>query len=170
MTYTKTFAAFTIMMLLSACSGNVKNISGYDDYRYQGEQYAKVTLSVPREINQEEEKFDQIVLKKVILSKLTAENLLDGTEASNHTIEINIDSVYLRSTGAAVMFGFMAGADSIQGRVDLKKGEQVINSFNVDASYAAGGLVGGLDGTRMDWLYQKFAEVTAQTIKNTQTE
>ncbi len=166
MKHIKILATFTVMVFLAACSGTVKNISGYEDYRYQGEQYETVQLSVPEKITKEFIKFDQNVLKNEILGRLKAENLMDAPQATNYTIEVNIDSVRVRPTGVAVMFGFMAGSDSIKGRVDLKNGEQVINSFNVDASYAAGGLAGGFDGTRMVWLYQKFAELIAQTIKN----
>lgn len=170
MKHIKVIATFAVMMFLAACSGTVKNMSGYENYRYQGEQYATVKLSVPEEITKEFIKFDQTALKNVILSKLKAENLMDTPQATTYAMEVNIDSVHVRSTGAAIMFGFLAGSDSIKGRVNLKNGEQVINSFNVDASYGAGGLVGGVDGTRMEWLYQKFAELIAQTVKNKPSE
>ena len=64
------------------------------------------------------------------------------------------------------MLGFLAGADSLEGTVTLlgKDGE-IVNQFDIDASYAAGGFIGGQDGTRMEWLYGKFGELTAQTIK-----
>jgi hypothetical protein len=62
----------------------------------------------------------------------------------------------------------MAGADMVKGDVvtrDLQGKE--IGRFEVHADYALGGLAGGMDSTRMDWLYEKFAQLTLESLQGT---
>ena len=71
----------------------------------------------------------------------------------------------VRSNFTAVMFGFMAGNDSITGDVVLRDAAgKELNRFEVSASYALGGLAGGMDDARMGWLYEKFAELTVENL------
>jgi hypothetical protein len=42
-----------------------------------------------------------------------------------------------------------------------------LNSFEVSASYALGGLAGGQDDARLSWLYEKFAELASKEITGT---
>lgn len=74
----------------------------------------------------------------------------------------------VRSSFSAVMFGFMADSDSIDGKVrEFNQEGRQVHSFDVSASYALGGIAGG-DGTRMNWLYDKFTELTiAELTGNT---
>jgi hypothetical protein len=79
------------------------------------------------------------------------------------SIEIIVTDIRVRSNFSAVMFGFMANNDSITGDVIARDitGKEV-QRFQVSASYALGGLAGGQDATRMEWLYNAFA---AEMIK-----
>ena len=49
--------------------------------------------------------------------------------------------------------------------VILDGANQPIYRFEVTASYALGGFAGGQDSARMNWLYERFAELTAQEIR-----
>ncbi len=85
--------------------------------------------------------------------------LTEKTDASRPSIEIQVTSVHARSNFAAVMFGFLAGDDHIQGDIIVRApGGAVVQRFNVSASYALGGLAGGQDSARFGWLYEAFAE------------
>lgn len=82
-------------------------------------------------------------------------------------MEVIIKDLRVRSTFSAIMFGFMAGNDSITGDVVIKdpKGLEV-DRFEVSASYAMGGLAGGIDGARLGWLYENFALEILNEIKS----
>lgn len=63
----------------------------------------------------------------------------------------------------------MAGSDRILGTVTARDGQgRLINRFNVNASYALGGLAGGMDQARTGWLYEKFAEETLIELTSTE--
>lgn len=63
------------------------------------------------------------------------------------------------------MFGFLSGSDSLDGTVTLKDAQNTSKAtFDISASYALGGLGGGQDDSRLGWLGDKFAELTANTI------
>jgi hypothetical protein len=114
-------------------------------------------------------KFDQDELLDHVKRAMTAKELLAPAPANGlPTIEIRITSVRVRTNFSAVMWGFMAGADSIGGDVIVKGTDgQPTDSFHVSVSYALGGLAGGQDSARMDWMYEKFAE---ETLKGLTTE
>lgn len=63
------------------------------------------------------------------------------------------------------MWGAMAGSDSVHGEVVIRDaaGEK-LDKFIVETSYALGGLAGGQDGMRMDWLYEAFAEEIVKAL------
>jgi hypothetical protein len=72
-----------------------------------------------------------------------------------------------RSNFTAIAFGFMAGADMVKGDVitrDLQGKET--GRFEVHADYALGGIAGGMDSTRMDWLHEKFAQLTLESLQS----
>lgn len=72
---------------------------------------------------------------------------------------VTVTSVRARSNFTAVMFGFMAGDDHIVGDVVVQAANgSELQRFSVSASYALGGLAGGQDSARMNWLYESFAE------------
>jgi hypothetical protein len=102
--------------------------------------------------------FSKEELSAFIKRKLDARTAI-AVDAT-HDIEVTVTDFRVRSAFTAIMFGFMAGNDSIDGKVDVKDAAgNIINSFDVSASYALGGLAGGQDGARMNWLYEKFADL-----------
>ncbi|WP_423395427.1 DUF4410 domain-containing protein [Burkholderia sp. LMG 21824] len=111
-------------------------------------------------------KFSPENLKGKIESALAARKLLataGSTDAMHLNIEVN--GIRVRSSFSAVMFGFMAGNDHVDGTVTLTDADNhQIDRFKVSASYALGGLAGGMDDTRLNWLYEKFTEKTLTTL------
>jgi hypothetical protein len=116
-------------------------------------------------------KFDQNRLLDTVKRALAARNLLatagDAPPLPDNArnVEILVKDFRARSNFTAVMFGFMAGADSVTGDVIVKDGTgKELSRFQVSASYALGGLAGGQDEARMGWLYEKFAELTLNEL------
>ncbi|MCB1800582.1 MAG: DUF4410 domain-containing protein [Gammaproteobacteria bacterium] len=111
-------------------------------------------------------KFDKEELLSHVKRALDAHAmLLSEPHESAPGMEIEVKDFRVRTNFSAVMWGFMAGSDSITGDVVLKDslgGE--VDRFEVSVSYALGGLAGGQDGTRMSWLYEKFAEETLKEL------
>jgi len=98
---------------------------------------------------------------------------LMGLSANNALLSLNIviKDVRVRSTAAAVLFGFMAGEDRILGEVQLKDGSgRFLDRFNVSASYALGGIAGGQDETRLSWLYEEFSKLLIAELKGAPDE
>lgn len=110
-------------------------------------------------------KFDLNALNSTIERTLAASNLEDA-EASN-ALDVEVTNVYIRGTFSAVMFGFLAGADNISGNVRvLDPTGKTLRSFEVSASYAFGGFGGGQDSVRLNYLYEKFAELTRDQLRD----
>ena len=105
-------------------------------------------------------KFDQVKLLETLNRALDAKGLLakDSANASRH-VEVQVTDVRVRGTFSAIMWGFMAGNDHINGKVILSDGDsRELRHFDVSAAYALGGLAGGQDGARLSWLYERFTE------------
>ncbi len=87
--------------------------------------------------------------------------IADQSDAAFPTIEVTVTLVRVRRTLDAMFYGVMlpwAGYDNIQGVVLVRAPEGgKLQEFSVSASYAFGGFAGG-DETRMNWLYESFAE------------
>ncbi len=159
----KMIGSLVVVGFLGACSGTVTQMPQTSNYNYQNEKYNEIQISTNQATMSEEKIFDQQAFQTALENALKEKGLVDTSSAK--TIRVDIKNVRLRSQGAAVMFGFLAGTDSLAGTVSLlDEKNNLISKFDVDASYGAGGLIGGLDGTRMEWLYNKFAELTSQTI------
>ncbi|MGK8195476.1 DUF4410 domain-containing protein [Burkholderia cepacia] len=128
----------------------------------------KVTLdNTAQEALKDNLKFDAKKLQEKIEGALDARKLLakaDSTDAMHLNVEVN--GIRVRSSFSAVMFGFMAGNDHVDGTVTLLDADNhQIDRFKVSASYALGGIAGGMDDTRMNWLYEKFTEQTLTTLE-----
>ncbi len=114
-------------------------------------------------------KFNQDVLRSTIERSLQAQDIIK-TDAIQ-SLDVEITGFRVRSNFTAIMFGFMAGNDNIEGIVSLKDdGGKVLKKAKVNASYALGGIAGGQDDARMGWLYEAFAkhalaEVTGVPVK-----
>lgn len=110
-------------------------------------------------------KFSPENLKGKIESALAARKLL-ATAGSTDAMHLNVEvtGIRTRSSFSAVMFGFMAGSDYVDGTVTLADADNhPVDRFKVSASYALGGIA-GIDSMRMDWLYEKFTEKTLATL------
>lgn len=105
---------------------------------------------------------------------LKTKGLLDSnSQKPNLALELVLQKVRVRSTANAMLWGFMAGSDYITADVVVKdaKGVQQ-DKFQVETSYALGGLVGGVASVRIDWLYDSFSseivkELTGQPTLDT---
>ena len=155
-----------LIALLAACSGTIK-----PDTRVQGdasrvEGVAQVsTLIGPAATQQlaDSPQFNRDELTSYTRRRLEGKGLLTG--AATHRVEITVTDLRVRSTAAAVIFGFMAGDDHVNGRVRiLDERNRAVRSFDVQASYAFGGWAGG-DGIRMNWLYDKFSELAVSELE-----
>jgi hypothetical protein len=112
-------------------------------------------------------KFSAKKLQETLESALDARKLLAQKDDSNAMqLNVEITGVRVRSNFSAVMFGFMAGSDYVNGNVSLLDPEnRLVDRFKVSTSYALGGLAGGQDEARMGWLYEKFAEKTFSALQ-----
>jgi len=111
-------------------------------------------------------KFNQDQLLATVKRAMEANNLLakDGG-TSTLRVEILVKDIRVRSNFTAVMFGIMAGTDSLLGDVIVKDASgRELHRFSVSTSYGLGGLAGGQDDVRMNWMYEKFAEHTVNEL------
>ncbi|HAY28718.1 MAG TPA: hypothetical protein DCY47_14795 [Candidatus Accumulibacter sp.] len=101
--------------------------------------------------------FSTDALASAIRKQIGQRNMLDSGSAT--VLDVEVTDFRVRSTAAAVLFGFMAGNDNVSGDVRLRSPNGDTAPFTVTASYALGGLAGGQDGNRMGWLYEEFAKL-----------
>ena len=112
-------------------------------------------------------KFDLNALSATIERALSASKLEDTAVAN--TLDVDVTDVYIRGTFSAVMFGLFAGADTISGNVRvLDPAGRTLRSFDVTANYAFGGAAGGQDSIRLNYLYEKFAQLTRDQLRDLQ--
>jgi hypothetical protein len=108
-------------------------------------------------------KFDINALRSTLQRTLEGNSLMapDG----NYRLNVVVNDIRVRSTFNAVMWGFMAGNDHLTGDVIVLNlaGEPAYN-FEASASYALGGLGGGQDASRMNWLYEEFSAMIANEL------
>jgi len=165
----KLYLPLVMIVLLTGCSANVTRDAGSEktavslsDLKLKE---VKVVLSSKAKGRLAKNlKFDQRKLVDYVKRALEANDLLNETSTSQ--LEIKVLDMRVRSNFSAVMFGFFAGADFISGDIIVKDSEQsVLDKFTVKVSYALGGLAGGMDGTRMDWLYESFANKVIEEMQ-----
>jgi Domain of unknown function (DUF4410) len=153
------------LVLMAACSSNVR-MGTSSRYAYTGEKYSNVVVVLSDAVANNKDKAyraEDLALDQHIIAALKASNLYD--EKSPSSIKVTINSIRIRNTFNAVMFGFMAGSDNIDGVVLLLDEQQKPRTdFDIKASYSLGGIGGGQSGTRLGWLRDKFAELTVNTI------
>lgn len=155
---------------LVGCSGSVKRPDGPAPAAATGiNKFSDVKLSLNDEAQKQlvdNIKFDLDQFGRTIRAKLSAAQLIDASAA--HNIGVTITGVRVRSSFSAVMLGVLAGADSVDGDVNvLDKDGKVLRTFKVSASYAFGGFGGGIDSVRLNYLYEKFADLTAAELTGT---
>lgn len=160
----KTFALVLCTFILCACAGTVKRDTNYNASVLAGAKFSTVQINLTdaaKKLQLDNSQFNATDLRLYVERKLDAASMVNAN--SPYQISITIESFRVRSAIAAVMFGIMAGTDSINGRVYVTQNGRSVHSFVVDASYGLGGMMGG-DSTRMNWLYDKFAELTVKEL------
>ena len=162
-----------VMLGLAGCSSNVKRnvVEGAAPISTMNSQPQKVAsvqvkLSAAAQAQLADNlKFDTSRFRDTLQRGLTAKNLV--TDNSQQDLVVEITDIRVRSTFSAVMWGFMAGNDHVVGTVSVvDKAGKVLQSFEVSASYALGGVMGG-DESRMSWLYEKFTEHVLKELSGT---
>jgi len=119
---------------------------------------AKAAMADP-----ETQKFDPGAFRGVIQRTLDAAKLVspDG----DFKLTVTVDQLRVRSTFNAIMWGFMAGTDQLNGTATLTRLDGTpVGNFKVDTSYGLGGIGGGQDSSRLAWLYEEFAKMLTQEL------
>jgi hypothetical protein len=158
---------------LAGCASGVKradDAAKRDAYFARGGKVAQeVTISLSKEARAQlydNLRFDPEKLLATVRRALEANNLLAKTpDATLPKIEIVVTDIRVRSNVGAVIFGFMAGDDHVNGDVIAREATgKELQRFSVSASYALGGLAGGADDARLGWLYETFAKHTVDEL------
>ena len=140
------------LILLTGCAGTVKH-----DTRVQGdlsrlEGVGQVVAKMSPDAAKQQgdnPQFNREELATRLRYRLESRGL--AAPAATHQVEIVVTDIRVRGAFAAIMLGFMAGDDHINGHVRvLDPSGRPLRSFEVKASYALGGLAGGQDGARMN--------------------
>ena len=108
-------------------------------------------------------KFELSTLQAMIGRSLESKNLIaaDG----DFKLVVVVDDIHVRGTFSAIMFGFMAGDDHLDGTATLLRSDgRKVDDFGVKASYALGGIAGGQDSVRISWLYEEFAKLLTEEL------
>ena len=158
-----------VALLLGACAGTAIRKDTADSSAIAGA--LKVSSVQTRVSSSAKEqlpdniKFDLNALNATIDRAISGSGLRDGTVGNS--LDVEVTNVYIRGTFSAVMFGLFAGADNIAGNVRvLDPNGKVLRAFDVTASYGFGGAAGGQDGIRINYLYEKFAELTRDQLRD----
>ena len=165
-------AVITTAIVLGGCASGVTRGPGMQAQKVgigASNQLSAVSLSFTDEAKgkaAQNLKFNPEELLSHVKRALEANSFLNAADQTRPSLEVRIKDVRVRSNFSAVMFGFMAGSDSVTADIILKNAAGAeIDRFEVGASYALGGLAGGQDSARMGWLYEKFAEETVNELK-----
>ena len=156
------------LLLLTGCAATIKQdarVNG-DVSRLEGVTQV-VALMSPDAAKQQVDnpQFNREELATRLRYRLEAKGLT--APSATHRVEIVVTDIRVRGAFAAIMFGFMAGDDHVTGRVRvLDAGGRALRSFEIHATYAFGGVAGGQDGLRMNWMYDKFTDLAeAELVK-----
>jgi hypothetical protein len=132
-------------------------VRALQDFTVELDEHAKAQL--PDNI-----KFDVVALKQALDRAFAARNLVapDG----DFMLKIDVTDVRVRGTFTAIMLGFMAGDDHVNGKGTIfRRGEETkLHEFKIKTSYALGGYAGGQDSARMSWIYEEFAKQVADYL------
>ncbi len=159
-------ALILMALWLTGCSGTIQRESTSGARRLEGATYQNVSVVLAdeaRKLQADNTQFSARELSDYVRRRLDATNLIrtDG----RYRVEITIESFRVRSAAAAVLLGIMAGTDSIDGYIRvLDASGKSVHGYKINASYGLGGLAGGQDGMRMNWLYDKFSELTVAEL------
>lgn len=174
---TKLISVVATAFILAGCASGVTRAPTASAERASApafKQFASVSVSLSSEAKEkaiENLKFNPDELLSHVRRALEARSLLNASaDQQLPKLEVVVKDMRVRSNFSAIMWGFMAGADSIEGDIVLTDptGKE-LDRFVVSASYALGGIAGGQDSTRMSWLYEKFAEETVKELAKQQS-
>ena len=180
---TRLYVTALIALLLAACSSGVHRApdAGLQQPQFDdpGEKAGSLTVNMLRGALMDPEYrtlpasnlkdiFSQGRFRQTIHRILELHDLIaDQSDAAFPTIEVTVTLVRVRPTIEAMIFGVMvpwAGYDNIQGIVLVRAPEGgKLQEFSVSASNAYGSFVFG-DETRMNWLYESFAELMTEEL------
>jgi len=166
----KLVAALAIVSVLAACASGVTRM---DPASTPNVSTAKTEPSIKsvsiwlnedaKKLQAENLKFNQEELRATVERLLVSQNL--QKPGATQLLDIEITSLRVRSAFSAIMFGFMAGNDNVEGVVSIKDANgAVLKKAKIKASYALGGVGGGTDGARLGWLYEEFAKHAAAEV------
>jgi hypothetical protein len=111
----------------------------------------------------ETQKFDVAAFRGVIQRTLDAAKLVSSD--GDFKLTVTVDQLRVRSTFNAIMWGFMAGTDQLNGTATLTRVDGTpVGNFKVSTSYGLGGFGGGQDSSRLAWLYEEFAKMLTQEL------
>jgi hypothetical protein len=162
-----TALCFTILAVAGCASGVTRDrVADLKPAKLADPKVASIKLYLndnAQKLHADNVKFNPDALRSTIQRTLEARQLVAAD--SKQRMEVEITDMRVRSTFSAIAFGFMAGADSVRGNVLVlgADGKQQMK-FEVSASYALGGIGGGTDDARMNWLYEEFAKLTINEL------
>lgn len=151
----------SMLSLLSACAGTATLSNEYADYRYTGQKFHNIAVTLNGEAQEKQkdnQNFSAEELAKKIHDAFQAQALFD--ETTTYRVEVLVTDMRLRSA-ATVLIGMFGGEERILGTVSLKDGNG--NTFAVFdiVSVVPGGGIG-----HVEYLYDHFARTVAQGVLN----
>jgi hypothetical protein len=155
------------LALLAGCAGTIKQdtrVQG-DVSRIEGVAVVVARMS-PDAVKQQADnpQFNRDELASYLRRRLESKGLV--APSANHKVDIVVTDIRVRSGVAAIMLGFLAGDDHVNGVVRVMDANGMpLRSFEVKATYSFGGLGGGQDTVRMTWLYDKFSEMASAELE-----
>ncbi len=164
------YLALSILFVTGCASTVNRNTASIKEEKVQIQStqgISKVTLELNAKAKEklaDNSNFSSDALLKKINSTLQTNQYLRPGINTNTTVEITVTNIRVRSGVSAIMLGFLAGADYITGDVVIKEAGKLIDKFEVDVNFAWGGAMGDTD-TRMNWMYESFANKMTEEIK-----
>jgi hypothetical protein len=166
------FLLLSSILVLSGCSSQVKRNETANTTRpvVKALQNFSIDMSPEAELKLADNvKFDINALESNLDRALKANNLMAPN--GDFRLKVTVNDIRVRSTFNAVMWGFMAGDDHLTGKVTvLNLEDKPVYEFEASASYALGGLGGGQDSSRMNWLYEEFSELVVNELLQKKNE
>lgn len=154
-----------LCLFMVGCASNTKIGNTFSNYQYQNEKFGHVEISSANAISENAENstaVDKLNLETYLTVALQEKGLYD--ESSKNKIQIKITDVNIRDNVSAILAGFLAGSDKVEGQITLIDGNGKEKlQFEVFASYALGG-VAGQEETRLEWLAKEFSKLTTESI------
>lgn len=160
------FSTLALVCVLSGCAAGVTRQPGAAAVRLApAEKVGAVVVTIaddakPKAASEPLFRIDE--LERSLKLKLAERGVIDP--AAPARVEVTVTDFRVRSGFAAVMFGALAGNDSVEGRVRVQGTAGAAREFTASASYALGGFAGGQDANRLGWLYTEFARVVADEL------